>query len=99
MMELKDKVVIVTGAGGIGSGRAIARRFAREGAAVVVSDIDDEGGRETVARIESESGYAAFFHADVRVENQVSGLVEFAEKTFGGLDVLGQQCFGAISSG
>jgi NAD(P)-dependent dehydrogenase (short-subunit alcohol dehydrogenase family) len=88
MMEIKDKTVIVTGAGGIGSGRAIARRFAREGAAVVASDIYDEGGRETVARIENEGGRAAFFHADVGVENQVSGLVEFAEKTFGGLGVM-----------
>jgi NAD(P)-dependent dehydrogenase (short-subunit alcohol dehydrogenase family) len=88
MMEIKGKVVIVTGAGGSGSGRAIARRFAREGAAVVASDIDDEGGRETVARIESEGGRAAFFHADVGVEEQMRALIEFAEKTFGGLDVL-----------
>jgi len=88
MMEIKGKAVIVTGAGGSGSGRAIARRFAKDGAAVVGSDIDDEGGRETVSRVESEGGRATFFHADVRVENQVSGLVEFAEQTFGGLGVL-----------
>src|SRR5258706_3561199 len=87
-MELNNKVVIVTGGGGSGSGRAIARRFAREGAAVVVSDIQDEGGRETVARIESEGGRAAFLHTDVRFEEQVRGLIEFAEKTFGGLNVL-----------
>ena len=83
-----NKVVIVTGAGGSGSGRAIARRFAREGAAVVVSDIQYAGGRDTVARIESESGCAAFLQADVRIEEQVRGLIEFAEKTFGGLNVL-----------
>jgi NAD(P)-dependent dehydrogenase (short-subunit alcohol dehydrogenase family) len=87
-MEVKDKVAIVTGAGGGGCGRAISRRFAREGAVVVVSDIDDEGGRETVARIESEGGHAAFFHADVGVERQVRDLIEFTEKTFGGLGVL-----------
>src|SRR5260370_41436685 len=87
-MDINNKVVIVTGGGGSGCGRAIARRFAREGAAVVVSDIQDEGGRETVARIESESGRAAFFHADVRIEEQVRGLIEFAAKTFGGLNVL-----------
>jgi NAD(P)-dependent dehydrogenase (short-subunit alcohol dehydrogenase family) len=87
-MEIKDKVVIVTGAGGTGCGRAIARRFARDGAAVVVSDIHEEGARETVAGIESEGGRAVFFHGDVRVEEQVRGLIEFAEKTFGGLDVL-----------
>jgi NAD(P)-dependent dehydrogenase (short-subunit alcohol dehydrogenase family) len=86
-MEIKDKVVIVTGAGGTGCGRAIARRFARDGAAVVVSDIHEEGGRETVARIASDGGRGAYFHADVRVEEQVRGLIEFAE-TFGGLGVL-----------
>jgi len=88
MMEIKDKVVIVTGAGGTGCGRAIARRFAQDGAAVVVSDINEEGGRETVARIESAGGRAAFLHADVRVEEQVRSLIEFAERNFGGLDVL-----------
>jgi NAD(P)-dependent dehydrogenase (short-subunit alcohol dehydrogenase family) len=87
-MEIKDKVVIVTGAGGSGCGRAIARRFAREGAAVVVSDIQDEGGRETVAQIESDGGRAAFLHADVRFEQQVRDLIEFAEKAFGGLGIL-----------
>jgi NAD(P)-dependent dehydrogenase (short-subunit alcohol dehydrogenase family) len=87
-MAIKDKVVIVTGAGGTGCGKAIARRFAQDGAAVVVSDIHEEGGRETADRIASDGGRAAFFHADVRVEEQVRGLIEFAEKTFGGLGVL-----------
>jgi len=48
-MEITGKVAIVTGAGGKGSGRAIATRLARDGAVVVVSDINDAGGRETVA--------------------------------------------------
>ena len=81
-------VVVVTGAGGVGCGRAVARRFARDGARVIVSDIDRDGGSETVHLIEKESGQALFFHADVRVQEQVRDLIEFAEKRFGGLQVL-----------
>jgi NAD(P)-dependent dehydrogenase (short-subunit alcohol dehydrogenase family) len=81
-------VVVVTGSGGDGSGRAIAGRFAKDGAAVVVSDIDEVGGHETVRRIESTGGRAAFFRADVGVQEQVHELIAFAEKTFGGLHVL-----------
>jgi len=87
-MELTGKVAIVTGAGGGGCGRAIARRFAREGCPVVVSDILEPGGRETVRLIESSGGRAAFFRADVAQESEVAALVEFAEKTFGSLDIL-----------
>lgn len=82
------KVVIVTGAGANGCGRAIARRFAKDGAAVVVSDINPDGGQETVRRIEAEGGRAVFLQANVRVEEQVRHLIGFAEKTFGGLSVL-----------
>ncbi len=87
-MDPRGKTVIVTGAGSDGSGRAIARRFAREGASIVVSDIEESGGRETSRLIESDGGRAAYFSADVRVEAQVRDLVAFAEKTFGGLHVL-----------
>jgi NAD(P)-dependent dehydrogenase (short-subunit alcohol dehydrogenase family) len=86
--QLTGKVVVVTGAGGNGSGRAISCRFAREGASVVVSDINEAGARETVQQIESAAGPAAFFRADVREEQQVGRLIEFAEKKFGGLHVL-----------
>ncbi len=84
----EDRVVIVTGAGGSGCGRAISERFARDGAAVVVSDIDTAGAHETVRGIERSGGRAAFFQADVRQESQVKQLVSFAETTFGGLSVL-----------
>lgn len=87
-MNIQDKVVIVTGSGGGGCGRAIARRFAREGASVVVSDINEAGGNETVQHIRSAGGRAEFFRADVQVESQVRELIAFAEKTFGGLHVL-----------
>jgi len=87
-MELRDKVVIVTGSGGGGCGRAIACRFAREGARVVVSDINEAGGKETLGRIESAGGQGAFLRTDVQIESEVRELIAFAEKTFGGLHVL-----------
>jgi 3-oxoacyl-[acyl-carrier protein] reductase len=82
------QVVIVTGAGGTGCGRAIAARFARDGAAVVVSDINEPGGHETVRVIEHAGGRAAFCRADVRDESQVRALIASAEATFGGVTVL-----------
>jgi NAD(P)-dependent dehydrogenase (short-subunit alcohol dehydrogenase family) len=82
------KVAIVTGGGGAGCGRSIARCFAREGADVLVSDIDDTGGAETVRVIEADGGVAAFGRCDVRNEEQVRQLISFAEDRFGGLDYL-----------
>jgi NAD(P)-dependent dehydrogenase (short-subunit alcohol dehydrogenase family) len=87
-MSTDDRVVIVTGGGGKGCGRAIASRFAATGAVVVVSDIDDAAGRETVAAIERARGRAAYCRADVRSRDDARELVAFAETTFGGLDVL-----------
>ncbi|HLY19144.1 MAG TPA: SDR family oxidoreductase [Bryobacteraceae bacterium] len=87
-MEIRGKVAVVTGAGGAGSGRAIARRFARDGAAVVITDINHAGAHETVRLIEEAGGRAAFYAADVRVEEQVRELIAFAGQTFGPLAVL-----------
>ncbi len=86
-MDLRGKVALVTGAGS-GIGRATALRVAAEGAAVVVDDIDDAGGRETVQLIEAARGRAAFVHADVSSESDVWRMVSFAQETFGGLDAL-----------
>jgi NAD(P)-dependent dehydrogenase (short-subunit alcohol dehydrogenase family) len=63
-MLLKDKVALITG-GGSGIGAATAKLFAREGANVVVVDVNDAGGQETVRSIQQCSGEAAFFGADV----------------------------------
>ena len=82
------RVALVTGSGGTGTGRAIARRFARDGLAVVVSDVNEEGGRETSRLIEESGGRAAFHRADVGDEAQARDLVAFATTTFGGLHVL-----------
>jgi NAD(P)-dependent dehydrogenase (short-subunit alcohol dehydrogenase family) len=87
-MTESRQVVVVTGAGGTGCGRAIAARFARDGAAVVVSDINEPGGHETVRLIENAGGRAAFFRADVRDESQVGALIGAGAAMFGGVTVL-----------
>ncbi|HEV8602784.1 MAG TPA: SDR family NAD(P)-dependent oxidoreductase [Gaiellaceae bacterium] len=86
--SLGGKVAIVTGAGGGGTGRAIALRLAHEGATVVVNDIDEAGGAETVRRIQAVRGQAALAVKDVTREQEVEELIALAEGTFGGLDVL-----------
>lgn len=94
-----DCTAIVTGAGGSGCGRAIARRFAKDGAAVVASDINENGGHETVRLIESAGGRAVFFRADVRDEQQVRGLIEFGEQTYGRVTVLVNNASGPFRPG
>lgn len=86
-MRLKDKVALITGAGS-GIGRESAVLFAKEGAAVVVVDIDDEGGRATVELIKSKGEKAAFCHADVSQAGDCESMVAFAEREFGKLNVL-----------
>lgn len=87
-MKLVGQTAIVTGAGGPGCGRAIARRLAREGASVVVNDIDEAGALHTRSLIEAEGSRAAVFPANVALEAEVCALIAFAEATFGGLDVV-----------
>ena len=87
-MNIKGKAAVVTGAGGGGSGRAIARRLARDGAQVVVSDIDEEGALKTVEAIRAEGGRAVSFRADVKNESDIKALIALAEKQYGGLDIL-----------
>jgi 3-oxoacyl-[acyl-carrier protein] reductase len=87
-MRLKDKAAIVTGAGS-GFGEAIARTFAREGAGVIVNDLNEAGGRRVAEEINAaRAGAAAFFKADVSVEAQVQAMIEACVARFGGLDVL-----------
>ena len=84
-MQLRNAVAIVTGSGGEGSGRAEAIRLASEGCHVVVSDINESGGNETVHRIAQAGGQAGFCRCDVSHASEVQALVAFAQKTFGGL--------------
>ena len=64
------------------------RSFSREGAAVVVADIVEEGGRETVRLIEAEGGQSVYVRADVSRAADCEGMVQVAEQRFGKLDVL-----------
>jgi len=95
-MELHERVALVTGGGGSGTGRAVAGRLAAEGAAVVVADVDVEAGHETVRCIEAAGRRAAFVRADVTVERDVEAMTAFAEETFGGLDVLVNSAGGVV---
>jgi NAD(P)-dependent dehydrogenase (short-subunit alcohol dehydrogenase family) len=87
-MNLENKVAVVTGSGGEGSGRAEARRLAAEGCHVVVSDTNVTGGKETVGLIESVGGRAKFCQCDVNAKDDVKVLLAFAEKEVGGVDIL-----------
>lgn len=82
---LVDRVIMATGAGS-GIGRAACLIFAREGARVLVTDIDAERGAETVELIRSAGGNGAFIATDVADGAQVKAAVDFAVSTFGRLD-------------
>ena len=85
MGALEGKVAVVTGAA-MGIGRASAQVFAREGASVVVADIDEDGGHETVALVEQAGGQASFIRTDVSMKADVVAMVQHAVDTYGGLD-------------
>jgi 3-oxoacyl-[acyl-carrier protein] reductase len=88
-MRLKDKVAIVTG-GGSGFGEGIARRFAEEGAKVVVNDVNDQGGERVASEIERASGQgsAVYVRADVARESDVRGMIDKCLGRYGRLDIV-----------
>jgi len=87
MKSLENKIAIVTGAGS-GIGRAVALVYASEKAKVVVCDIDEKGGKETVLQIINNGGDAMFIVADTSKPDDHKSLVEQTVKHFGGLHIV-----------
>ncbi len=88
-MRLQDKVAIVTG-GGSGFGEAIAKRFAEEGAKLVVNDVDDAGGTRVTREIEGSQGQggALYVHADVSRDADMAQLVKASLDRYGHIDIM-----------
>lgn len=90
-MRLQDKVAVVTGAAS-GFGDGIARRFAAEGAKVVLADLNDSAGEAVAAEISASGaapeGAATYVHADVTDAAQVQAMIDTAVDRFGRLDIL-----------
>jgi NAD(P)-dependent dehydrogenase (short-subunit alcohol dehydrogenase family) len=86
-MRLKDKVALITGATS-GIGAVMARRFAEQGARVVIAARREDKGQAVVAAIRAAGGEAAFHRMDTSREEDVAATVAFAAETFGALNVL-----------
>jgi NAD(P)-dependent dehydrogenase (short-subunit alcohol dehydrogenase family) len=86
-MRLDNKVALITGAGS-GIGRETALLFAREGAKIVVADVNDDAGKNVVEELRAAGGEAVYAHADVAKSADAESMIRTAEETFGRLDVL-----------
>jgi 3-oxoacyl-[acyl-carrier protein] reductase len=86
-MRLKNKIALITG-GASGFGEAIAKQYAAEGAAVMVTDLDPVGARRVATEINSSGGRAESHQADVTKTADVEAMTEATIKAFGGLDIL-----------
>ncbi len=86
-MRLENKVALITG-GGSGIGYQAALLFAKEGASIVVVDINDKGGKQTVKEIMEQSGQAVYVDADVTQASDCEMMIQTAESTYGKLDIL-----------
>src|SRR6185437_8475783 len=85
--RLTGRSAVITGAG-TGIGRGMARRFAAEGAAVLVVDFDAETGKATAEELAARGMQAAFFRCDVTERREVEAMVVASLELFGGADIL-----------
>ena len=86
-MEIQNKVAVITG-GGSGIGRATAQRLAKEGASIVIADLDEKMGAESVKLVEGAGGRATFVRADVTKESDARAMLDAAVSKFGRVDIL-----------
>ena len=86
-MQLAGKVAVITGSGS-GFGEGIAKACAREGAFVVVSDVNDAGGRRVTDEIEATGGSVSYCKADVTSSSDTQALIAYARAQFGRFDIL-----------
>jgi NAD(P)-dependent dehydrogenase (short-subunit alcohol dehydrogenase family) len=86
-MKLKSKVAIITG-GSSGIGQAAAVLFVKEGAKVVLADVDLKGGEETLAQIKKEKGEAFFIKTDISKSSEVQNMVSKTLEKYGRIDIL-----------
>jgi NAD(P)-dependent dehydrogenase (short-subunit alcohol dehydrogenase family) len=96
--RLDGKVAVITG-GASGMGRATSLLFSREGAAVVVADINDEGGEQVAGECVEAGGRAVFQHTDVTEEEQIVAMIRRAVDEYGRLDVLYNNAGGSRAVG
>ena len=87
MGDFDGKVVIVTG-GALGMGGDTAAEFARQGASVVIADLNPDAGRRRESHIRSDGGIALFVESDVALAKDARRVVESAVAQFGGVDIL-----------
>src|SRR6478735_8574048 len=88
MRRLEGRTAVVTGGGSAGFGRAIAVRVALEGADVVIADLDDAGGKETVRQVEESGGHGHLVVGDISTEDGALRLITEAAERFGHVDIL-----------
>lgn len=86
-MDFTNKTVIITGAGN-GIGKGIALLYVENGANVVLADINEKAGTQTVTNMKEQGGEAIFVQTDVRLETNIIRLMEEANQTYGQIDIL-----------
>ena len=86
-MRLQDKIAVITGGAG-GIGRCAVRAFAREGATVLIFDVDEQAGAAAAAEVVSAGGKAQFYRVDISRFAEVQNAFAQIESAFGGVDIL-----------